>query len=289
MPEVFLPKKSKKSGKKLLHRFVLFLLIVGAMFGVYILLKKDTEKTPVLTSSESNNQVQAQSNTLTDNLSSERQLKLFSGTEFVSFYDSFAYPNVREFEIAPPITGNSSVDERIRSVALSRGYKGRSVAIPPLVDVGSYQLQDRAASAWNELVTAAKKEHQILTLNAGFRTIEDQRDLFVDALNSTGATASSILAGKSDAAIDKVLQRTSIPGYTKHHSGYAVDIACESDKNKIFETSACFKWLSKNNYENAKKYGWIPSYPEGAPNQGPDPESWEYCWVGYEAISEPVN
>jgi LAS superfamily LD-carboxypeptidase LdcB len=38
--------------------------------------------------------------------------------------------------------------------------------------------------------------------------------------------------------------------------------------------------MSKDNYLQAKKYGWIPSYPEGAQQQGPEPEAWEYVWVG---------
>jgi LAS superfamily LD-carboxypeptidase LdcB len=54
----------------------------------------------------------------------------------------------------------------------------------------------------------------------------------------------------------------------------------------VFEQSVCFGWLSKGNYKNAKSNGWIPSYPDGAKKQGPDPESWEYVWVGKQNLIE---
>lgn len=59
-----------------------------------------------------------------------------------------------------------------------------------------------------------------------------------------------------------------------------MDFGCNSDNLVNFKTTSCFTWISKNNYENAKRFGIIPSYPSGASNQGPNPEEWEYVWVG---------
>ncbi len=216
----------------------------------------------------------------------KRELKSFSGSEFVELYNSFAYPNVREFEIVPSITGNAAADERIRNLALSRGYRARSIAIPPLADVGNYQLQERAAKAWEELTSAAKNDGLDLSMTAGFRTISDQQELFMNALNATGATTASITADNSNFAVLSVLRTIAIPGYTRHHSGYTVDIGCDSQPNVVFGASRCFGWLSRDNYKNAKSYGWIPSYPDGAPEQGPEPEAWEYSWVGVDALMQ---
>jgi LAS superfamily LD-carboxypeptidase LdcB len=79
---------------------------------------------------------------------------------------------------------------------------------------------------------------------------------------------------------------TAVPGYSRHHTGYTVDIACENQTTLSFIYTVCFKWLSQNNYERTKKFGWIPSYPEEAVLQGPEPESWEYVWVGIDAVTE---
>ncbi len=214
------------------------------------------------------------------------KLKTFSGADFVELYNSFAYPSVAEFETSPAITDSLEADARIRTLAIDRGYLARAVAIPPLVTVTGGQLQERAATAWGDLVESARKDGHRLTLTAGFRTIEDQRTLFLNALRSRGATNASIAAGNSDAAVVAVLKGISIPGYTRHHSGYTVDIGCASDPGLPFGSTDCYQWLSRNNYQKAKEHGWIPSYPAGAPNQGPDPEPWEYSWVGTDAVRE---
>jgi LAS superfamily LD-carboxypeptidase LdcB len=65
-----------------------------------------------------------------------------------------------------------------------------------------------------------------------------------------------------------------------------MDLACGGVGLYSFKTTSCYAWLSKNNFENAKKYGWVPSYPEEASQQGPEPEAWEYIWVGTQSLYE---
>lgn len=254
--------------------------------GGYIFLQQDTA--PQLTQqSQSADEVQATNiDVEAGEVIQSTKLRTFGGADFVELYNSFAYPNVAEFETSPSITNSLEADARIRSLAIERGYRARSVAAPPLVVVTGGQLQERAATAWEELVESARKDGHRLTLTAGFRTIEDQQALFLTALRARGATDASIAAGNSDAAVVAVLKGTSIPGYTRHHSGYTVDIGCASDPGLPFGSTECYQWLSRNNYEKAKLEGWIPSYPAGAPNQGPDPEPWEYSWVGTDAVRE---
>ncbi|HEY6530854.1 MAG TPA: hypothetical protein VIY72_01025, partial [Acidimicrobiales bacterium] len=47
-----------------------------------------------------------------------------------------------------------------------------------------------------------------------------------------------------------------------------------------FASSAAYRWLSEANYANAKVFGFVPSYPVGAGAIGPDPEPWEFTYVG---------
>ena len=39
-----------------------------------------------------------------------------------------------------------------------------------------------------------------------------------------------------------------------------------------------------DNFYNAKRFGFIPSYPDDLNAQGPNPEPWEFVWVGVDLI-----
>ncbi len=94
-----------------------------------------------------------------------------------------------------------------------------------------------------------------------------------------------IISGESDKEINDILITRSIPGYSKHHTGYTIDIGCGNYLlDYSFADTECFDWLAVNNYENAKRFGFIPSYPENSGKQGPEPEPWEYVWVGEDVL-----
>ena len=38
--------------------------------------------------------------------------------------------------------------------------------------------------------------------------------------------------------------------------------------------------MAANNFAEAKRHGFVPSYPAGAGPQGPRPEPWEFVYVG---------
>ncbi len=214
-------------------------------------------------------------------------LKTFSGEEFKNLYNSIAYPNTEQISQDTPITGNEEADRKIVALAEARGYLPRSAPVNNnLLDVGGNMLlQRRAATDWNNLVKSAKSAGREFGLPAAYRSADEQRVLFLDKLKAFGIPVPKIASGQYDAKINEILRTTAIPGYSRHHTGYTVDISC--DNNLVnFDKSKCFTWLSANNYENAKKFGWIPSYPDGAGQQGPDPEAWEYVWVGKDAVTE---
>jgi LAS superfamily LD-carboxypeptidase LdcB len=108
----------------------------------------------------------------------------------------------------------------------------------------------------------------------------------MERFRAAGLTPEQVAAGSVDQQVTDLLKITAIPGFSRHHTGYTVDISCESNKGVIFENTTCFRWLSQNNYQHAKESGWIPSYPPGAGDQGPNPEAWEYVWVGTPALYE---
>lgn len=210
----------------------------------------------------------------------------FTGEEFRELYHQIAYPNTQYISQDAIITGNHEADLYIQKLAEDRGYVRRSA---PVSDTFSevkpgITLQQKAVPDWEKLKESAKKDEIFLDLSAGYRSSEDQRKIFLDRLGEYNAT--SLLAGQYDAEINKLLETTAIPGYSRHHTGYTIDITCQNEPDLLFENSICFDWLKENNYQNAKASGWIPSYPEGAGDQGPEPEAWEYVWVGIDSLYE---
>ncbi len=128
-----------------------------------------------------------------------------------------------------------------------------------------------------------KKNNISLHFVSGYRGADLQKNIFLRKLGNIDT--SKILSGLYDKKIDKVLTRSSIPGYSKHHSGYTVDFGCGNDYLVYsFAKTDCYKWMSENNFENTKRFGFIPSYPEGVGRQGPEPEPWEFVWVGVKNI-----
>lgn len=268
-------KRSSRSKKRRLANVLLFLLVV--VVAAVLIFNRDT-----------NAPAPGPNQQLTAPQTEEKSkvLKKFTGQEFSDLYNSFAYPNTQAISEESSITGDEAADKVIRELAIERGYKIRSAPVTNnFVEISEDMLlQQRAAVDWLKMQEAARKDGHDIQVNAAYRSAEDQRTIFNTRIKSI--SLSSIAAGKSDYAVDQVLKTTAVPGYSRHHTGYTVDIVCYTDASKKFEDSKCNKWLSENNYQNAKIFGWIPSYPDGAGSQGPDPEPWEYVWVGVDSLYE---
>ena len=172
------------------------------------------------------------------------------------------------------ITGSSSVDDRIWDRAFVRGYQ-----MTPLAEVDALRwsdghlMQPVTADAWQDLREAAASAGHPIEVTSAYRSIADQKLVFM-----------SRFSGTSDAAIDAGLAHSAPPGASRHHTGYAIDIKESGSTHGGFGSSKAFAWLAADNYHNAKTFGFIPSYPPDATNQGPDPEPWEYVYVGFEVL-----
>lgn len=173
----------------------------------------------------------------------------------------------------PAITGDAAIDQRIRDRARQRGYVPRRETAEMVVAVDGSRLHHHAAHAWQQLRSAAAADGVTLTLTSGFRTVATQRSIF-----------NRRLQGSSDQAIDAVLATTAPPGFSKHHTGLAIDVRSGPYVLHQFAESQAYAWLSANNWANSKAHGWLPSYPDGAGPVGPDPEPWEFVWVGTTSI-----
>ena len=125
---------------------------------------------------------------------------------------------------------------------------------------------------------------------SGFRSVELQRSIFVDRL--TTVVGAPLTSDRTSAtAIDEVLDSHAPPGFSKHQTGNAIDLAVPGANLEQFRQSDAFAWLSVNNYENARRFGFVPSYPDGVTGLGPQPEPWEWLWVGTDVLyrCEPIR
>lgn len=281
-----LPKKPKKhrTNRPILLLVACLILVSLAFFGWKQLSKpKDNQKSDTVVPITSAEEPATQP--------AKTRLKTFTGEQFKELYRSMAYPNTIPFTDIPNVTGVTEADKRIRELAEARGYKLTSIPAGAIVKIneprldGDDLLQPLAATSWQKLKEAAKKENIPLALISAYRSPEYQKNLFTSRLFAKGVTVRDITTNAADAAINQTLSQAAVPGYSRHHTGYTVDLWCE-DGSGQFVYSSCFRWIKANNYQKAKESGWIPSYPEGASEQGPEPEPWEYVWVGTDALYE---
>ncbi len=201
---------------------------------------------------------------------------VYTGDQFKALYDhavSHVLPN-----LDPPIgrlevTGDPDLDERIWEIATSRGYVLRPTAGDGLGSADGVPMQPEAAAAWEGLKAAARAGGHEFVVSSAYRSPDSQRTQF-----------NSKLRGTSDEDIDAALTWYSIPGTSKHHSGYALDFRYSDGTFGEFRDTPDYAWLAADNFYNAKRFGFIPSYPDDVTAQGPNPEPWEFVWVGVDLI-----
>lgn len=145
--------------------------------------------------------------------------------------------------------------------------------LQPVFGNQNVNLRSSAAKQFNAMTDAAWAAGINLVPISGFRTLEDQEYLFFEVKAKRGQVTS---------------QRAEVsapPGYSEHHTGYAIDIgdgAAPGNNLKVsFENTKAFQWLQ----ENAAKYGFELSFPRDN-IQGISYEPWHWRFVGDSNSSE---
>lgn len=173
------------------------------------------------------------------------------------------------------ITGDDSVDALIWEIAYDRGYDLQpSATAGDLVLNDGHHMQQLTARAWEDMQEAAQAAGHPMAISSGHRSVAVQRDLFL-----------SRLAGYTTAEINARLSIAAPPGASRHDTGYALDIREVGDPFGDFGATASYEWLAADNYRNAKRFGFVPSYPPSIADAGPDPEPWEWVYVGVDILS----
>ena len=139
----------------------------------------------------------------------------FSPNEFKLFYDNLRQPSLEPVDNSPVISGNDIADARIRDIAEKRGYRLRNSPSGTLESIDGERLQSPVVAAWTKLKARAANDGHSMTLVSGYRSVADQRALFLSRLAATGASIEQVAAGEADAKVNQVLITSSIPGYSK--------------------------------------------------------------------------
>lgn len=122
-------------------------------------------------------------------------------------------------------------------------------------------------SAINQLMAdfqqATGKDDMILT--SGYRSLKDQNDALQEKINEFG---------KKEA-----LKWAMLPGYSEHHTGYAVDMSIYTDEELYipYKGQDEYAWINQNCF----KYGIVRRYTEDkVAITGIGNEPWHYRYVG---------
>ncbi|MFG6108456.1 M15 family metallopeptidase [Stenotrophomonas nematodicola] len=123
-------------------------------------------------------------------------------------------------------------------------------------------LRRDAARSWQRMQRAAAMDGIALDAISGYRSHAYQLGIF-ERKRARGLQVADIL--KVNAA----------PGYSEHHSGFALDIGTpgEPPAEERFEHTAAFAWL----LQHAGRFGLQLSYPRDNPH-GIVYEPWHWCW-----------
>lgn len=132
---------------------------------------------------------------------------------------------------------------------------------------GRIMLRSSAAKKFLQMQQDAKRQGISLVPISGFRTVSEQEYLFFD-IKAQRVQDTSTRAEVS-----------APPGYSEHHTGYAIDIgdaqAPATNLSPSFEQTPAYQWLIKN----APKYSFELSFPKDN-LQGISYEPWHWRYVG---------
>jgi D-alanyl-D-alanine carboxypeptidase len=139
--------------------------------------------------------------------------------------------------------------------------------LAPLTADGRIRLRKAAAQSFLKMQARAKSQGVNLIPLSGFRSVKEQEHLFF------------AVKAQRNQETRKRAEVSAPPGYSEHHTGYAVDIgdgkAPATNLSPNFEQTAAFQWLKKH----AATYSFELSFPPDNP-QGVSYEPWHWRYVG---------
>jgi zinc D-Ala-D-Ala carboxypeptidase len=132
---------------------------------------------------------------------------------------------------------------------------------------GGIKLRKGAAAKYQEMANVAANQGIYFAPISGFRSLEDQQHVFFD------------VKAERKQNVSKRAEVSAPPGYSEHHTGYAIDLGDgavpEAHLSTSFENTPAFKWLETN----ASSFSFEMSFPKNN-RQKVSYEPWHWRFVG---------
>lgn len=138
---------------------------------------------------------------------------------------------------------------------------------PKLADVENIQVDSRIAEATQQFLAAARQIAPEEALNSGYRSVEEQKELYDQTV--AGLEAAGMSHDEAEQTTQKQVQ---IPGASEHQTGLAIDMSVPTGQSD--ELAAQITAI-------APDYGFVLRFPDAKSDiTGIDFENWHYRYVG---------
>ncbi len=142
-------------------------------------------------------------------------------------------------------------------------YKNKNYKVKNITVSARMKVIEAMNSMFDDFMAATGKKD--VNIISGYRTFDSQKSLYDRRVESEGVEAT-----------DKY---TALPGFSEHHSGYAVDFAIYTSEGLYYDFYGQdeYKWVLDHCYE----YGFIERYQkEKKELTGFEAEPWHFRYVG---------
>ena len=155
-------------------------------------------------------------------------------------------------------------------------HLGNDYVPDDLVDINNkyyygdgHQIRKVAYDAFIDMWNQANMEGIYFIINSGYRSFEDQQEVYDFYKNNYGTTYADSIAAR--------------PGYSEHQTGLSIDIfSTEYTTTEAFKNSTHYEWLVNNAY----KYGFIQRYQSDTEDvTGFTEVAWHWRYVGVEVAT----
>ena len=157
--------------------------------------------------------------------------------------------------------GKDSEPDNLTSMyQYSTNSKGKMIFA--LTDSSVSVSQNFAVALKNMITDFYKKsKNNTLMLRSGYRTVQQQKELYDEDTQSTGSAST----------------KYNKEGYSESHTGLSVDLGINKDGYPTYKGTGDFKWIT----DNAAKYGIITRYTKDKQSiTGIEAEPWHLRYVG---------
>ena len=173
------------------------------------------------------------------------------GTQgFINLFDDISsLPNLDQQDQLS-ITSSDEADQKLRTIAATAGYVPQPMVADSSQLVGVHRLQPPLSEQWSQLEQAATAAGHSLVITTGYLSAADQTNIFLLQIDDD----------LSDQALAAAVGQVMVPGYSRHQTGFAIDIVDGNNPEVAFVETEAYGWLSADNFAMAKHFGFVPSY-----------------------------